>query len=152
MRRALLVHAAFVVCVGLSAADTFAQTTADGWVVLPVDEYRTLRERANPAAALPAAPPVEATLTRVDYDLRVDTETVEGRAVLTIDVLRDGWTRVQIPAGLMARSATLDGQIVALEDGTGSAGPRVLLSRAGRSTLTLEIVIPVTASSGAESI
>src|SRR5439155_12172495 len=73
---------------------------------------------------------------------------VAGRAVLTIDVLRDGWTRVQIPAGLMARSASLDGQIVALEDNP----PRVLLSRAGRSTLTLDIVIPVSASSGAESI
>ena len=130
-----------------------AQTGTDtGWVVLPVDEYRALRERANPPAALPAPPPVDATLTRVDYELRVDTDMVAGRAVLTIDVLRDGWTRVQIPSGLMARAATLDGQAVALEDGTTSTSPRVLLSRAGRSTLTTEIVVPVSSSSGADSI
>src|SRR5438034_2851014 len=153
MIRASLV--ALVVCLVFADGRAFAQTTPgsnDGWVVLPVDEYRALRDRANPPPTPPAPPPVEATLTRVDYDLRVDTDTVTGRAVLTIDVLRDGWTRVQIPAGLMARAASLDGQAVALEDGTGSTGPRVLVSRAGRSTLTLDIVIPVAASSGAESI
>src|SRR5439155_11082996 len=63
---------AFVMCLGLSSATASAQTTADGWVVLPVDEYRALRDRANPPPTPPAPPPVEATLTRVDYDLRVD--------------------------------------------------------------------------------
>jgi len=153
MRRAMLVVSWMLVC-GASGEprSVAAQSQPDGWVVLPVDEYRALRERANPPPALPSPPPVDATLTRVDYELRVDTDTVAGRAVLTIDVLRDGWTRVQIPSGLMARAATLDGQAVALEDGTGSTGPKVLLSRAGRSTLTLDIVIPVSAASGAESI
>src|SRR5437899_10035726 len=80
-----------------------AQTTAppEGWVILPLDEYKALREKALPAAAAPTPPPVDATLTRVDYDLRVDGETVAGRARLTIDVLRDVWTRVQIPSGLL---------------------------------------------------
>jgi hypothetical protein len=53
---------------------------ADGWVVLPVDEYRALRERAFPPPPLPPAPPVDATLTRVDYDLRVDGDVARGRA------------------------------------------------------------------------
>ena len=100
-------------------------------------------------AAAPAAPPVDATLTRVDYDLRVDADTVAGRAVLTIDVLRDGWTRVQIPAGLMVRDAALDGQPVALVDGP--PPHRAALAR-GRSILTLDIVIPLATSAGAESI
>jgi hypothetical protein len=88
-----------------------AQTTAppEGWVVLPLDEYKALRERAQPAPTPPAPPPVDATLTRVDYDLRVEGETVTGRARLTIDVLRDVWTRVQIPSGLLVREARLDG-------------------------------------------
>src|SRR5207302_10492041 len=96
------------------AAAAMAQTAAapEGWVVLPVDEYRALRERANPPPLPPAAPPMEATLSRIDYDLRVDADSLAGRALLTIDVLRDGWTRVQIPAGLMVRDATLDGQRV----------------------------------------
>jgi hypothetical protein len=79
------------VCLLVCAAGA-AQTPApaDGWVVLPVDEYRTLRQRANPPPALPPAPPLEATLTRLDYDIRVEADTVSGRATLTIDVLRDG--------------------------------------------------------------
>src|SRR5262245_55266918 len=151
MDRARLVLAAVLVCVCFLGAVPIAQTTAppDGWVVLPVDEYRALRDRANPTPPPTVAPPVDATLTRVDYDLRVDTDAVAGRAVLTIDVLRDGWTRLQIPAGLMVREASLDGQPVALVDGP---PPQVLLSRAGRSILTLDVVIPLATSGGAESM
>ena len=141
MDRARIVVAAVVVWAAGGTGNLMAQTTAppEGWVVLPLDEYRALRERANPPAPPPPAPPVDATLTRVDYDLRVDGETVAGRALLTIDVLRDGWTRVQIPAGLMVRDARLDGQPVSLVDGP---SPHVLLSRAGRFVLTLDIVDP----------
>jgi hypothetical protein len=85
----------------------------------------------------------------VDYDLRVENESVAGHALLTIDVLRDGWTRVQIPAGLMVRDAGLDGQPAALVEGP---PPYVLLSRAGRVVLSLDIVIPLASSAGAESI
>lgn len=142
---------AIVVCALNATTHLRAQIPAspDGWVVLPVDEYRALRERASPQPPQPAAPPVDATLTRVDYELRVESESVAGRALLTIDVLRDGWTRVQIPAGLMVRDARLDGQPVSLVEGP---PPYVLLSRAGRVVLTLDIVIPLASSAGAESI
>src|SRR5690349_21208182 len=82
----------------------------DGWVVLPIDEYRALRARAFPSAPDPVPPPVDAALTRVDYDLRAATDTVTGQARLTIDVLRQGWVTVQIPAGLLVRDAGLDGR------------------------------------------
>ncbi len=138
-------------CALCSPVRGIAQTpiSPDGWVVLPVDEYRALRERANPQPPQPANPPVDATLTRVDYDLRVDNESVAGRALLTIDVLRDGWTRVQIPAGLMVRDARLEGEPVSLVEGP---PPYVLLSRAGRVVLSLDIVIPLASSAGTESI
>jgi len=128
-----------------------AQTTAppEGWVVLPLDEYKTLRDRAQPPATIPPPPPVDATLTRIDYDLRVDGETVAGRARLTIDVLRDVWTRVQIPSGLLVRDARLDGQPVSLVVGQ---SPHVLLSRAGRFVLALDLALPLTATNGSESI
>src|SRR6185436_19197516 len=105
---------ALVVCSLGAAAHAAAQATAltEGWVVLPVDEYRALRDRANPPTPPPPPPPVDATVTRLDYDLRVDTDTATGRAILTIDVLRDGWTRLQVPQGLMVRDASLDGQPV----------------------------------------
>lgn len=123
----------------------------DGWVVLPVEDYRALRARAYPATPEPAPPPVDATLTRVDYDLRVDNggDSVAGQARLTIDVLRPGWASVQIPAGFLVRDARIDGRATALVDGT---PPRVLLSRAGRSVLTLDVVVPLAAQGGVESI
>ena len=142
-----IVVSLLLVCAHDAASQT--PTTPEGWVVLPVDEYRALRERANPTPPIPPPPPVDATLTRADYDLRVDGDTVVGKATLTIDVMRDGWVRVQIPPGLMVREASLDGQRVSLVEGP----PRhVLLSRAGRSVLALDIVIPLTATAGAESI
>jgi hypothetical protein len=151
MDRAPLILIGTCVCAMAIATPALAQvtTTPDGWVVLPVDEYRALRDRANPQPPQPASPPVDATLTRVDYDLRADGDAIAGRALLTIDVLRDGWTRVQIPAGLMVRDARLDGQPVSLVEGP---PPHVLLSRAGRVVLTLDIVIPLTASAGTEAI
>src|SRR5919112_1486291 len=118
-RRAVIV---LFVC-AFAATPARAQAPApDGWVVLPIDEYRSLRARANPPALAPTPPPVDATLTRVDYDLNIDPsaslgaggDTVAGRALLTIDVLREGWVKVPIPAGLMVRDARLDGQPVPL--------------------------------------
>jgi hypothetical protein len=44
---------------------------AGGWVVIPVDEYRVLRAKAYPTEHDPEPPPLDATLTRVDYDLHV---------------------------------------------------------------------------------
>jgi len=150
MDRTRFVCAAVVVWTAYAAARLAAQTPtpADGWVVLPVDEYRALRDRANPSAPAPPAPAVDATLTRIDYDLRVDADAISGRALLTIDVMKDGWSSVQIPAGLRARDARLDGQPVALIDGP----PRVLLARAGRSVLTLDVAMRLAASAGVESI
>jgi hypothetical protein len=122
---------------------------ADGWVVLSLDEYRTLRARAFPTPADPPPPPVDATLTRVDYELRVVGDTVTGQARLAIDVLKQGWVSVQAPAGVLVRDARLEGRSIALVDGN---PPRVLLSRTGRSTLTLDIVVPLAAAAGSESI
>src|SRR5256885_13242715 len=114
-----------LILVFLSVARSFGQTTphSPGWVVLPVDEYRTLHAKAYPVERDPEPPPVEATLTRVDYELRIDGELASGRASLTVDVLKDGWVRVPVPAGLLGREARLDGQLVSLVSATsGKAG------------------------------
>jgi hypothetical protein len=121
----------------------------DGWVVLTLDEYRTLRARAFPLPPDPLPPPVDAALTRVDYELRVSGATVTGEARLTVDVLKQGWVSLQMPAGILVRAARLDDRPTALIDGT---PPRVLMSRAGRAILTLDIVVPVEVSGGIESM
>src|SRR5882672_2423199 len=141
----------------ISPASSLGQTTSHspGWVVLPVDEYRTLHARAYPIERDPEPPPVEATLTRVDYDLRIDGELASGRASLTVDVLKDGWVRVPVPAGLLVREARLDGKLVSLVPGAdGKAGSQLsaLLSHSGRAVLLLDIAIPVVSATGEESI
>jgi hypothetical protein len=135
----------------LAAPRTHAQvpTPTDGWVVLGLEEYRLLRARAFPTTPDPLPPPVDATLTRVDYDLRVSGDTVSGEARLTVDVLKQGWVSVQMPAGMLVRGARLDSRPTTLVDGT---PPRVLIARAGRAVLSLDIVIPIEASGGIESM
>ena len=128
---------------------------AAGWVVIPVEEYRVLRAKAYPADHDPEPPPLDATLTRVDYDLRVLGELASGRANLTVDVLKDGWVRVPVPPGLLVREARLDGKEISLVPGPqGKLGSHLsaLLSHAGRSVLALDVDLPVNVSAGDESI
>ena len=141
----------------LVGSGAFAQETAHapGWVVLPLEEYRMLHARAYPTERGPEPPPVDATLTRVDYDLRIENEVAVGKAVLTVDVLKDGWVRVAIPAGLLVRKAELDGKALSLVPGGGERGSGQLsavLSHTGRAVLSLDIVLPVAAAAGQESV
>ena len=138
------------------AQEKFPETShAAGWVVIPVDEYRVLRAKAYPVEHDPEPPPLDATLTRVDYDLHVAGDLAAGRAKLTVDVLKDGWVRVPVPAGLLVREARLDGKLVSLVPGApGKGGGHLsaLLSHAGRYELVLEVDVPVASSAGDESL
>ncbi|HEY2911935.1 MAG TPA: hypothetical protein VGK21_01125, partial [Candidatus Angelobacter sp.] len=96
-----------------------------GWVVISVDDYQTLRAHAFPTDRPPDPPPVDATLTRVDYDLRIAGDLATGRASLTVDVLKDGWVRVPIPSGLLVREARLDGKLVSLVSGSSKGGSQM---------------------------
>jgi len=128
---------------------------ASGWVVIPVEEYRVLRAKAYPVEHDPEPPPMDATLTRVDYDLHIAGDLAAGRASLTVDVLKDGWVRVPVPAGLLVREARLDGKAVSLvpgERGKSGAHLAALLSHAGRSVLLLDVDVPVTSSAGDETL
>ncbi len=142
----------------LSVSFSLAQDAshAQGWIVLPVREYAELRSKAFPAPPEPETPPLEATLTRVDYDLTVSGTLASGRAGLTIDVLKDGWVRIPVPAGLLVREARLDGKPLALvrEPGGGKSGsqPAALLARTGRSVLSLDVVLPIVSTAGEERL
>ncbi|MFZ0731758.1 MAG: hypothetical protein WAM79_05495 [Candidatus Sulfotelmatobacter sp.] len=145
----------------LSGTSAIAQEkTADnshaaGWVVIPVQEYRALQAKAYPVEQNPEPPPLDATLSRVDYDLKVAGDLAAGRANLTVDVLKDGWVRVPVPTGLLVREARLDGKLVSLVPGAQGKGGNhlcALLSHAGRSVLELDVDVPVTATTGSESI
>jgi hypothetical protein len=123
--------------------------------VIPVDEYRVLRAKAYPVEHDPEPPPLDATLTRVDYDLHVAGDLAAGRANLTVDVLKDGWVRVPVPTGLLVRDARLDGKPISLVPGApgkGGAHLSALLAHAGRFELLLDVDVPVTSSAGDESI
>ena len=148
MIRAMSALMAIVCAAHLSATQ---DPVASGWVVLGVDDYRALRARAFPSTPDPSPPPVDAVLTRVDYDLRVSGDTVAGQASLAIDVLKQGWAAVQVPPGLLVRDARIDGRPTPLA-GADGAPARVLLSRPGRSVLTLDVVVPLASSAGTESM
>jgi hypothetical protein len=152
--------ACLVICACFGATHAAAQDKAAdsahlaGWVVIPVEEYRVLRAKAYPADQNPEPPPLDATLTRVDYDLRVLGDLASGRASLTVDVLKDGWVRVPVPTGLLVREARLDGKLVSLVPADGKKGAHLsaLLSHPGRSVLLLDVDVPVTSSAGDESM
>ena len=140
----------------LCAVPSWAQESySSGWVVIPVEDYRVLRAKAFPIEPEPDPPPVQATLTRVDYDLQVTGEVARGRASLTVDVLKDGWVRVPVPSGLLVREARLDGKLVSLVSGAQGKSPGQLtavLTHPGRSVLMLDVVLPIASSTGTESI
>ena len=147
----LFVSIGLVLCLCPIGASPLAaqQPAPDGWVVIPVDEYRALRLKAFPPDRPADPPPVEATLTRVEYDLRVNGESAAGEARVTVDVLKQGCVRIDIPAGLLVRAAKADGRVVPVID---APAPHVLLARPGRTLLSLDIVAPVRAAGGTETI
>lgn len=130
------------------------EARSSGWVVIPVSEYRTLHAKAYPLDLEPEASPVQATLTRVDYDLQVRGDVAKGRVSLTVDVLKDGWVRVPIPSGLLVREARLDNKLVSLVPYNGKGGGQLtaVLSHSGRSVVLLDIALPIASNAGSESM
>lgn len=144
---------AIVIAGGVSASAQSTVPTSDGWVVLPVGEYAALKHAASPAEPEPEPPPVEATLSRIDYKLKIDGDLATGEARLTVDVIKNGWVRVPLPEGLMVREAQLDGHAVNLATNPtdrGSSRLDLLLSKTGRSVLALKIVAPVKTVAGTD--
>ena len=148
MRRRTVMCAAFVLYTG-SLVLAQEPARSDGWVVIPVDDYRSLRLKAYPPERPPEAPPIDAALTRIEYDLRVNGESASGEARLTVDVLKEGWVHVDIPAGMLVRAARLDGRALPLID---KPSPHVLLSKTGRSVLSLDVAVPLRISGGSEAV
>lgn len=135
---------------GLTAQDA---SRSSGWIVIPAGEYQLLRAKAFPPETGPEAPPVQATLTRINYDLRIAGETASGQASLTIDVIKSGWVSVPIPGSLLVRDAKLDGKPVSLVSGGKAPGAKsVVFSHQGRAVLLLDVVLPVTTAAANESI
>jgi hypothetical protein len=143
--------------VALLVASAFGQTPppSSGWVVLPVGQYDALRAKAFPSPPVVEPPPVEVTLTRVDYDLRIVGAIATGRAELTIDMLKDDWVRIPVPSGLVVREAILDGKPVSLVPGPPPTGGNQLFAvfpARGRSVLALDVAVPITVAAGEEKL
>jgi len=127
---------------------------SSGWIVIPTGEYAALRAKAFPVEPEAAPARIDKTLTRVDYDLKVEGDFASGRATLTVDVLKEGWVRVPIPSGLLVRSARLDGKPLSLIPASAASGGQLsaVLSRTGRAVLALEVVLPVSAAASEERL
>jgi hypothetical protein len=97
--------------------------------------------------------PLKRHSRRIDYDLKVDGDLATGEAALTVDVIQERWVRIAMPDGLIVRDAKLDGRPVNLAMNTTDKGPGradLLLSKTGRSVLTMQIVAPVTTVAGTD--
>ena len=141
-----------VFAVMLFGGSCYAQDTGSspGWVVLPIHDYATLHSKAYPLPERVTQVPVQATLTRIDYDLHIEGAVASGRASLTVDVLRDGWVRIPIPQGLLVRDARLGSERLSLVPAP--ENPKQLsavLSQRGRSVLLLDVAFTVS-TAGAE--
>ena len=137
----------------------------DGWVALTIADYLKLREQANPRPAPPPPPPARATVSETAYDLVAGEGLATGTAELAIDVLDDGWVEVPLPASLFVRAARLGGRPLPISDGRqaanaspgvlpgspGSGTRRILLSRRGRSLVTLDVAVPIAETAGNET-
>jgi len=138
-----------------AAASTQPAQPPPGWVVLPIEQYKALRSASLPKVPEPEGPPVEAALTRVDYDLAINNDLASGTARLTIDVLKEGWVRVPLPAGLMVAGIRTPSGVNSPAASTlekSGAGAALLFSRPGRFELTLDINIPVGSEAGTERL
>ena len=126
---------------------------AQGWVVIPIKEYDALRGKAYPAERQAEPELKQATLTRIDYDLRIEGVVASGRANLTVDVLKDGWVRVPIPQGLLVRDAKLGAEPVSLVP-TPGRNPQLsaVLSKKGRSVLMLDVAFTIASAGGEERL
>src|SRR6266545_3790333 len=90
MMQACLLSASVAVAAATQAhAQAQDAVGREGWVVLPVDEYRALRARAYPPDRPPDPPPVDAVISGVDYDLTVNGDSASGQARVTIDVFKE---------------------------------------------------------------
>ncbi len=108
-----------------------------------------------PTVPEPEGPPVDAALTRVDYDLAVTDDLASGVARLTIDVLKEGWVRVGLPAGLLVAGIRAPAAGNAPATSTlekSGAGAALLFSHPGRFELALDINIPVASDAGTERL
>jgi len=77
-----------LVVVGAAAPGSAQQPPPDGWVVIPVEDYRALRALAYPPTRPPDPPPVDAAITRVEYELRANGTAASGEARVTVGVLK----------------------------------------------------------------
>jgi hypothetical protein len=135
---------------GVSAQEALRSS---GWIAMSVADYQSLRSKAYPVEPETGKAGIAATLTRINYDLRVDGDLAIGQASLTIDVIEDGWVRVPIPVNLYVREAKLNGKLVSLIPIEKNSNIKLaVFAHQGRAELLLDIALPVTTTAVNESI
>jgi len=133
-----------------AAQDT---SRSSGWIVLPAAEYSALRNSAYPTEPAPETVLAQATLTKINYDLKIQGELAIGQANLTVDVIKPGWIRIPIPATLLVRDAKLDGKPVSLVATDKYSGSKsAVFTHQGRAEIILNIVLPVIVGTANESL
>jgi hypothetical protein len=126
---------------------------SSGWIAIPAADYQSLHSKAYPVEPIPEPPPLQSTLTRINYDLQISGDLAVGQATLVVDVIKNGWVRVPIPSSLLVREAKLDGKPVPLiESGDKFSSKSAVFFHQGRAELLLDVVLPIAINATNESI
>jgi hypothetical protein len=135
-------------CVALFVATPSGaqELRSPGWVVIPVAEYRTLHSKAYPAEPEPETSPLQATLTRIDYDMHIGGDLAKGHVNLTVDVLKDGWVSVPIPSGLLITGLVFDNKLSSAGSCKQKRRPSDCAALA--QAIGADIALPVTSAAG----
>jgi hypothetical protein len=126
-------------------------------VFIPYEKSQELLKAAQAAAAkLPEIkPPVSALINKIESEATVGKDVLRVKAVLSVELLAEGWHRVPLRLGDCAiSSATIQKETARLL--SGEQGYEILLEKTGKAAETLELHLeytkPITKTPGNNSV
>ncbi len=119
---------------------------AEAGVMVPLQEYLDLRQRAEAALVVEGQAPLPAIITSAHYTGQVDGDFVRIQAELTVNVLGEPWVELPIRFGQAAVGEVTGENEKLFVRGTGDGHYSLMLGESGRHTITLELLVRINTS------
>ena len=125
---------------------------SEAGVMVPLQEYLDLRQRAADAAVVEGQDPLPAIITSAHYTGEVDGDFVRIQAELTVNVLGEPWVELPIRFGQAAVGEVSGENDKLFVRGTGDGHYSLMLGESGRHTITLELLVRINTSPDGKQI